>query len=66
MNAVAQAQELLAAHRDRLDLLVDALLEHETLEKVEILALLGPSVNDSGPSEADALHYDAGSRSRES
>ena len=60
-NAVEQAVQVLGAHRDRLDRLVEALLERETLEKVELLGLLGPAVNASGPGEADALHF---SRSR--
>ncbi len=59
-RAVEQAEQLLATHRDRLDRLVDALLERETLEKVELLGLLGPSVNARGPSEADALHCQPG------
>jgi hypothetical protein len=28
------------------------------VEKVELHSLLGPSVNASGPGEADALHFD--------
>jgi len=55
-KAVEQAIELLAEHRERLDRLVQALLERETLEKAELIGLLGPSVNASGPGEADALH----------
>ncbi|HLV23008.1 MAG TPA: hypothetical protein VKZ49_19095, partial [Polyangiaceae bacterium] len=56
-NAVEQALRLLAEHRDRLDRLVEALLERETLEKAELLGLLGPAVNASGPGESDSLHY---------
>lgn len=55
-KAVEQAIELLAEHRERLDSLVQALLERETLEKAELIGLLGPSVNASGPGETDALH----------
>jgi cell division protease FtsH len=55
-RAVQQAEQLLAEQRERLDRLVEALLEHETLEKVEILSVLGPSVTAHGPGESDALH----------
>ena len=40
-DAEQAAQELLQTHRDELKKLVDALLEHESLDKEEIASLLG-------------------------
>jgi cell division protease FtsH len=58
IRALDESSRVLTQHRDRLDRLVEALLERETVEKVELHSLLGPSVNASGPGEADALHFD--------
>jgi cell division protease FtsH len=55
-KAVADAETLLTERRERLEQLVDALVERETLEQAELCKLLGPSVNPVGPGEADALH----------
>jgi cell division protease FtsH len=41
-NALAQATSLVSAQRSRLDRLVAALLEHETLERDALDAILGP------------------------
>jgi cell division protease FtsH len=41
VEALAEVRELLADHRDQLDLLVDALLEHETLDTREAYDAVG-------------------------
>jgi cell division protease FtsH len=43
MRALSRAEDLLAAHRSALERLVDALLARETLERQDILQLLGPA-----------------------
>ncbi len=58
IRALDESTRVLTQHREKLDRLVEALLERETVEKVELHSLLGPSVNASGPGEADALHFD--------
>jgi cell division protease FtsH len=55
-KAVADAEALLGERRERLEQLVNALMERETLEEAELCSLLGPSVSLTGPGEADALH----------
>jgi cell division protease FtsH len=47
-RAVELANAVLAAHRDKLDALVAALLEHETLEQDELAAVLGPRTEAAG------------------
>lgn len=48
-DALKQAEKLILAHRDALDLLVDTLQEKETIEKAELRGLLGPPiVSDEG------------------
>ena len=39
------AEALIQAHRDRLDRLIQVLLERETAEKEELSSLLGPALN---------------------
>ena len=60
-ECLAQAVEMLTAHRDKLDALVRALLEHDTLGQEDILRVAGidpvaaPALERS-PSEAPAAH----------
>ncbi len=55
--AADEAKALLAERREALERMRDALLERETVEKGELAALLGPSVNSSPRGEADPLHF---------
>jgi cell division protease FtsH len=48
-ECLAQAVELLTAHRDKLDTLVAALLEHDTLGEDEILQVTGLAAAPSAP-----------------
>jgi cell division protease FtsH len=41
-DALVRAEQTVRAHRDRLDLLVEALLEKETLDAVAVTEILGP------------------------
>ncbi|HTU26211.1 MAG TPA: ATP-dependent zinc metalloprotease FtsH, partial [Pirellulales bacterium] len=43
--AATRATDLLSEHRDKLDKLSHALVEHEVLDEHEIAALIGPSLN---------------------
>ncbi len=43
-TALAAASSTIVANRDRLDRLVESLLDHETLEQAQLAALLGPRV----------------------
>ena len=45
-TALDRAIEMITAHRDRLDVLVAELLEKETLDAAEVLAILGPRPED--------------------
>ena len=45
-HALDEAVAAIAAHRAQLDGLVDALLEHETLEQDDVARVLGPRVED--------------------
>lgn len=45
-EAQAEAREILTLHRATLDRLADALVERETLDESELLAILGPMVGD--------------------
>ncbi|MGE3797475.1 MAG: cell division protein FtsH, partial [Thermomicrobiales bacterium] len=45
-NAQDRATEMITAHRDKLDALVARLLEKETLDASEVLAILGPRPDD--------------------
>jgi cell division protease FtsH len=42
-RALEQASEMLSQRRGELDRLIVALLEHETLERDELAAILGPA-----------------------
>jgi len=53
-RALEQARDALAAHRTRLDGLTTALLESETLESDELVAVLGPRVSGSDVVPVDA------------
>jgi len=46
-TAVAEARELLTAHRGELDRLVEALIERETLEQRELVELLEPALEQA-------------------
>jgi cell division protease FtsH len=47
-EALRQADELIVLHRERFEQLTQALLDHETVEKEELAAILGPPLNDEG------------------
>jgi cell division protease FtsH len=47
-RALAAASSTISAYRAKLDALVEALLEHETLERDALLAVLGPSAQPPG------------------
>jgi cell division protease FtsH len=44
-TAADRAKKILSEHRDKMDLLVEALLEKEIIDGADIEALIGPSVN---------------------
>jgi ATP-dependent Zn protease len=47
-EALNGATELITAHRDAIDRLVDALVQRETLEREELGALLDPKTTEAG------------------
>ncbi len=60
--AEQRATELLRAHREQFDRVVDALLEHETIDGSELLALMGANGQDSRGSRTPREALPAGGR----
>lgn len=56
LSAVQEAVRLVEMHKSRMEALRDYLLTHETIEKTELLGLLGPSVKAGDVADGDALH----------
>jgi cell division protease FtsH len=61
-NALRQAVEINQAHRQKLDRLVQALMERETLDAPQVIEIFGPPV-ESDP-EAGMIRRDAAAAAR--
>lgn len=57
-QAADRARSTIEEHRAGYDRLVSTLIERESIEKQDLVSLLGPTVSASGPGEGDALHYE--------
>jgi len=55
-NALQQALELVSANRDKLDALVKALLERETLDAPDVIEIFGPAVPEDPEAGMNQRH----------
>jgi cell division protease FtsH len=54
--AAGEAEDLIRKHQAALEALRDYLLDKESIEKADLLSLLGPSVKVGVPREGDSIH----------
>jgi ATP-dependent Zn protease len=56
-DAAAEARKVIEEHSREFEGLVQRLMQNETIERPELVTLLGPSVDANGPGEGDAVHF---------